>query len=282
MPTPIADPKLLERFEHYMREMPAELAALARAVAAQGSPEFLPLDFSYESLDRLEDFLVDAATRETVDEELYNRVGRYIGQMLVKRAGGKWDYSRLKNDFPGEPLIIALPLLGKRRFFPMAPVDGFRYHHMPGSLRDATEPYDIPHRRRQMFARIACLDAEIEALRAEVRQRLGPAAADLDYSFDSVDVLERALLVALSAHPSRDQRRCLRTRAALYLGTLLQRALGGGVWSLCEDPLDVDFGELVMHDWAPYTLVKNVNPKFDRRLLRPNLEKSIKGALLRK
>lgn len=266
----VDDPRLRKRFEDYMKAMPKELDALERAAKAQS------LDYTYESLDRLEDFLDITNARETDDDALFDRVSRYLGSTLVKRAGGKWDYSRVKDDSPGEPLVTGLPHLGKRRFFPMSPVDGYRHESVMGLLRDAVEPFDVAYRRQQMLARVARIDAEIEELRAEVRQALGVSAGDLDFSLDSADTLETALLAALSAGASRERERSLRSRAALYLGKAVERAAGGGDWTLCEDPVDVDFGELIIHEWAPFTLVKNVDPTLKRRLLRLNLEKVIR------
>jgi hypothetical protein len=263
-------PKLRKRFERYMKAMPKELDALERAVRAAGG---VSLDYTYPSLDALEDFLDATGARDKDDDALFERVSRYIGTTLVRRTGARWDYSRREHDFPGEPLVTAFPNLRKQRYFPMSPVNGYRHQNAVGLLRDDVEPLDIVHRREQMYGLAARIDSEIDALRADFVR--GGFAGELTFSLESVDALEKSLL-AQSAGFTREQERLWLSRVALYLGKIVQRAAGGGAWELCEEPIDVDFGQLTIHGWTPFTLVKNVNPSLNHLILRLNLEKVLK------
>jgi hypothetical protein len=253
-----------ERFEQYIRDMDAELVALEEVMRAQQ----LPLDRSYESLDRLEDYygLVLDGRVSTDVAVLETRLGRYVGTALAAHAGGTWDYARNKVDL-GKPCITNLPGLGKSRFFPMRPVLVFKRTRRVGWLRDATEIYDLVHRRAQVARLLASVDAEVGGLREDMRE-LTSAYPDLDFSVESVPFVERAVQALISHNSPREQRRRVRTRAVLYLGTIVQRALGGGAWTLCEDPDDEEFGEIVMHDWAPITAIRATAPHDDGHLRR--------------
>ncbi|MBX3154851.1 MAG: hypothetical protein KF773_02540 [Deltaproteobacteria bacterium] len=250
-----------ENLERFVRELPAELEALEYDVRAQGATELLPLDRSYDSLDRLEDFytmVLDGRGR-VGSEQVEPRLGRYVGATLIERTGGKWDYARTKEHF-GKPCVTNLPDLKKHRFFPLGPILGFKRTRIPGDLRNAVEVYDVPYRRAQVADILASLDTRIAALSDDIRDLTGEKPV-LDYSVASSAFLEAALLASLSRELSRERWRKLELGSILYLGTIVQHALGGGAWTLCEAPNEFDFGQLHMHGWAPRDVVRRMGPE---------------------
>jgi hypothetical protein len=78
--------------QRYAEETPHELEALANDVARLGRPELLPLDRTYASLDRVEDYyrLVLDAQAPGARKGARERVARYVGATLIEQAGGRW------------------------------------------------------------------------------------------------------------------------------------------------------------------------------------------------
>ncbi|MBX9397092.1 hypothetical protein K4749_26720 [Streptomyces sp. TRM72054] len=73
----------------------------------------LPLDYSVASL-RLVDFLIDGlrkggAERGQVPETLF-RLGAYVGEVLVRRAGAVWvDFDADQRAYFGQPVGVRMP-----------------------------------------------------------------------------------------------------------------------------------------------------------------------------
>lgn len=260
-------------FARFLEAAPSELQALRSVVAAQGLPHLLPLDLSYPSIDRLEDFfaLVLDGRATGIDGDLEPLLGRYLGATLVEHAHGRWSASGAK-DNRGQPGVTSLKDLGNYTFPTMGPIATFKRARIAGHLRDETEIHDLAHHRRQISQLIGSVDEEILALRADLTSLLGSDAGILDFSVESVGMIEEALKRLIESDADRDQRRRVRTRATLYLGAVVQHALGGGEWTLCESPDDVDFGQLRTHNWTPINLVRNTGPKRKPGFIRDNLE----------
>ncbi|MFF0787770.1 hypothetical protein [Streptomyces spiralis] len=73
----------------------------------------MPLDYSAASL-RLVDFLVDGLRRGGTDEEgareTLFRLGAYVGEVLVRRAGAVWvDFDAGQRAYFGQPVGVRMP-----------------------------------------------------------------------------------------------------------------------------------------------------------------------------
>ncbi|MGV9450697.1 hypothetical protein [Streptomyces sp. NPDC003635] len=98
-----------ERVAHAGRMRGCAAAFVAR-VAVRGR---LPLDYSVASL-RVVDFLIDGlrkggADRERARETLFG-LGAYVGEVLVRRAGGVWvDLDAHQRDWFGQSVGVRMP-----------------------------------------------------------------------------------------------------------------------------------------------------------------------------
>ena len=87
--------KLEEKFEAFELEMEVALDALIRFVKSLNNEAYLPLDFTWESLDRLEIVykeILQGRMSANVEEDIFNTsVARYMGETLRKNLGGSWE-----------------------------------------------------------------------------------------------------------------------------------------------------------------------------------------------
>src|SRR5690606_1166638 len=170
----------------FIAAMPEEIAALEAAIAARGGRA--ALDRSYESIDRLEDHLLDVlpALAGQEREETLARAARYVGQTLVERAGGQWAL-RPRIRGRSEPCVLRLPDLGDYALFPRAVVNTFAQANAAGVLREETENYDLPHRRSQLAALLAAAPQELAAFAEDLREVSGEEVVALDQSLSSLE-----------------------------------------------------------------------------------------------
>jgi hypothetical protein len=254
--------------------VPGQLEAL-RELAGEKRPDLIPLDLTYESLDRVEDLFRDIiegkVSGATVDstEPL---VATYLGQTLIDRAGGKWGVGGARDEFPGRLCVTDLPDLGRFRFFPHQTVKAFRLYGAAGHLRDETEPYDLVRLRERAARDLRERESEIDALRADVGELIGAPAA-LDFTLDSLGQLTRAIRRV----SGRDAWRRMRTRAALYIGETARRLAGHGEWALCEDPVNAHYGHLRIGEWSPTWSVYGASEPGDDDRLRRSVDAAVKG-----
>jgi hypothetical protein len=251
-----------------------DVAELSGQIARE-RPDLLPLDLSYESLDRVEDFYgqqLEQGNDSTADA-LNSRVASYVGATLVRSAGGAWELPRAKADM-NRPSVIDLPNLPRARFYPIDVVRTFRRTLSAGYMRDATEVYDIPARRLYLDRLLANRDATLDQLYADLDGLVGRGRDD--DGLETVAAIEDALkkLVGEQAPPDRVRR--LEDGATLYLGEIVQRAVGGD-WSLCEDPDDADVGQVRISGWAPISVIRNIGPQSRTGLLQTALDLVIRA-----
>jgi len=254
--------------------VPGQLEAL-RQLAAEKRPDLLPLDLTYESLDRVEDLfrdIIEGKAGGAPVDSTEPLVAAYLGQTLIDRAGGKWGVGGARDEFPGRPCVADLPQLGRFRFFPHQTAKAFRLYRAAGLLRDETEPYDVARLRERTQRELRDVEREVEALRADVGELTG-APAELDFSLDSLDPLARAVKKV----SGRDPWRRMRTRAALYIGETARRLAGRGDWTLCEDPVNVHYGHLRVAEWSPTATIVSVSAAGDDDLLRKSVVAAIEA-----
>jgi hypothetical protein len=231
--------KLLDSF---VREMPAELEALRAEVQKAGRAQLLPLDRSYESLDRLEDFLalvLDKRVRADV-ATVQKRCARYVGATACERAGAKW---ALASDDDFDPLAVTgFTGAPAAELVPAVPVAEFADTRRTGWLRDATERFDLPLQRRLIAAMVANRDGVLAELRADMKQLLKKDPGPLDGKLDSLTPLYDAVLALDADTITREQRRKVRREAIFYYGCVLEQRLGKGEWSVDADAGTAQFG----------------------------------------
>jgi hypothetical protein len=137
-------PKRDEQFERFLFEMDDALAELLAYVDRLDDGELRPLDYSFESLDRLEKLFrryLEGVLAPGVSDEIFRtRVARYVGETVRRRIGGTWAVDRNKRsitvDLPG---IKDLP--GCHRSYIWCPhaVLANLAHNRVGLLRSASE-----------------------------------------------------------------------------------------------------------------------------------------------
>jgi hypothetical protein len=273
----MASPPTSER-DTLVRAVEEDVAALTQQVA-HARPESIPLDRTYSSLDRLEDFyrlqIATPATPVGSSAELDSRLASYVGATLVQATGGIWEPPRTKADM-NRPGVGSLPGLGRAHFYPIDVVRTFKRFRTPGYMRDTTELYDIPLRRANLDDFVANIDRTLVAWRDDLRRALGRDPGPLDGGRESLAMVDEALKQLMATNASRDLNRRVEIGAVASLGQIVQRAVGGE-WTLCEDPKDGDFGQLHMHGWAPMSVIRNVGPDSRPNLLEGVLDLVIKG-----
>lgn len=271
-----------EKFDYFMFEMSDVLEALKSDVAAARRPELLPLDDSWEALDRLESYyalVLDGEIAGDLDPDiLATRIGRFVGETLRKRVGGKWSFCRKSRDINyGKPCLTAIPGLPKSYcFLPLVVVAGYRRGRRLGWLRKETEINDIEKLRASFArfldekeARLGALSSYIESL---ARQELLP----LDFSLESLERLEKLLVLALDeevALPSTGLEG-LSDQISIYMGEFYRQSCGGD-WELADDPKYVDFGWPHVRSqgyFPPRTIVENFCIRRKPGLLRSATE----------
>jgi hypothetical protein len=251
-----------------------DVASLRDEVARE-RPDLLPLDLSYASIDRLEGYYRAALEAGTSSDVLDGRVASYLGATLAASTGGRWIPPRQASD-RNRPGITRLPRLARARFDPLAAVYAFARLRTAGSLRDATERYDVSARRAHLAQLLAGQDAAFDLLRAEVRELVGRDPGNLDGSRESVEAVEEALRrLAMPGTPIERMRR-FRDAATLYLGQIAQRAVGGE-WGITEDPRDFDLGSLEMDGWSPISTIRVVGADDSLGQLQAALDAAIAG-----
>lgn len=257
------------------RDMDSQLDATLAALRASVPEGTRVLDGSYASLDALEDWLATSSSAGALEWQ----AAAYLGTTLVQHAGGRWDVGRSGAELD-EPCVTGLPEIPRARLFPGSVVRGFLRLRTPGHLRDTIERYDLPHRRAQLKAWVARTDLELDALRRDVSAHTGRELV-LDDSPECVAAVERWLSDAIGPGVGRDERRMLRARVVLYLGAVVRRTLGEVPWTICSDPKDVDFGQLVIDRWCPMAVVRNVVPKAGSGVLQHNVSAMLQGRTTR-
>ena len=149
---------------------------------------------------------------------------------------------------------------------------------MVGWLRDATAAWDVLQRRADLAVATRDVAAASDALRDELCAVLGRDPGSLDGgSVAALTAVEDGLKALIADNAARARKRALRGHAIVYLGRLLHEALGGGEWSVCEEPGHADLGQFRMAGWAPWNAMRAIGPKSKAGQLRANLKSAIAG-----
>jgi hypothetical protein len=259
-----------EDFEQFLFEMSEMLEALQQLAERA---QLGPLDYSYESLDRLEALVAQVLDGKLAlpdganVNQLMTAVARYLGETVKRRIGGTWSFVKsTKSASYGQPAITGLPELPKAyEFLPLAVARGYQRSRRPGWLRDQVELHDLAAQRARVASFDAATPAELKALADEL-QAGRPDAPPLDFSVESLDALEQLLGQALDDKREPRELRPLCDRIARYMGEVFRKR-AGGEWSLVDDPEDGNFGELRVRSFAPLSVVQNFTLRRQQGLL---------------
>jgi hypothetical protein len=258
--------------QKFKLEMLSELEALTGDVREAGRSDLLPLDLSYASLDRAEDFYLLVADKQvSLDKErTKRRVARYAGATLVEHAGGEW----AAGDNERVPAVTKLHAAPHALVEPMARVwelEKFRYS---GWLRDRIERNDVELQTTLITDLTGDPGGTLTELRAAAKALAGSDPGLLDATA-ALDRYQPVLAQAVLAGTSRELRRVIQRGTAIAIGELLQAELGRSAWTVDDDGRNVDFGAWSLFGINLTNLVERVEPEDAPGAVRLMVEKMI-------
>ena len=258
------------KVDEYVSKMASELDALRADVKKAGRPQLLPLDLSYESLDRAEDFYRLVLDKRVPGKlaTVADRLVRYAGATLIENAGGEW----AAGPTAAEPICVTkMKGVPKARFTPASRVKNFKPGRFVGGLREKTEAYDLPLQRGRIAELTGDVDSTIEQLRTDIEELTGSDPGALDGDLASVDRIEPAFLQVKANEASRELRRRLRAGAVIYLGHVLQSQLGKAEWEVEDGPRNSAIGAWKIFDYVLEPVLALVEPG-EKGVLRREVE----------
>ena len=239
------------------------------------------LDYSIDSLDVLEAWLLERyptfeAGVEETEAPIIDGAGRYIGETFRKHAGGRWSIER-NNLFAGFPVITdfggGIPECPHTSA--TASLDRREGDYISSSLRN-TFVVQAAYKRmrsrtrasaeRDFQAWLATMDDVLEAFLEQLPESV---AAKLDYSMESLDVLEAWLLERYPAGEAADAIIGLVKRPAFldpatvppildavgrYVGETFRKQVGGRWW------LDIDLEKFFVYGELPLIIEFSPEP----------------------
>lgn len=258
--------------QKYEMEMLSELEALTADVTKVGRKDLLPLDKSYASLDRVENYYTLVLDKKVKADasKAEQRVARYAGATVIAQAGGRWAAGSDDSD----PFVVTkLRAAPKAVYLPLLRVGEIESYRLPGLLRDRTERHDLELQKQTIAALTGDLRGTLARLRADAKELTGSDPGALETLAD-LSRYERALVDVKAASASRELRRRIRNGAAIAIGNLMQAELGPATWTVEEDPRNIDFGAWTLLGARLSNTVERVDPKKPDGL-RTNVEKMI-------
>lgn len=93
-------------FSKAKENFPNQISALINSLFERLGLSAKDIDYSYDSLDVLSEKL-NVAGEEVVENELYDGIVAYLGEILVRKIDGKWNFEVNKNfPLPIRPMIV--------------------------------------------------------------------------------------------------------------------------------------------------------------------------------
>lgn len=261
-----------EALRQFESEMAGELEALTLDVARAGRAGLLPLDRSYASLDRIEDYsrLVLDRKKKAGRARAESCVARYVGGVVAEQADGRWRAGTART----EAFVVKLRAVPRVVHQPWLRVGEIENHRMPGLLRDRTERHDVRLQRRLIDGLTRDIPGTLARLRRDAQEQTGIDPGVLESTAD-LSRHEPAVAAVKSASASRELWRRLRASAAIAIGQLLQAQLGAAPWMVEENPRDIDLGVWTLFGVRLGHTVERVDPRTRPDGLRQRVEKMI-------
>jgi hypothetical protein len=260
-----------EEFQLFIFDMSEMLEELQKLATRAGISS---LDFSFESLDRVESLfalILDgklALPEGASVDQFSTTISRYLGETLIRRVGGKWSFVKSPKEMTyGQPSIVEISGFPKSyEFLPLVVVRDYVESRWEGWLRSHAEQHDLAAMRARAAEFGPEMERELKALTDYVEMKR-PASLPLDATVESLDRVEQVLGAALDEKAETRTLRQLSGRIARYMGEVFRRR-AGGEWELCDDPRDVNFGEMRIKGFAPTSIVRNFELRRQPGLLK--------------
>ena len=132
-----------EKFDQLDVEMEDSLEDFIQQVELLNIPETLPLDYSRDSIERIEKLLlyVNEKTIILSDEGIFiTKIARYFGEVVRKHMGGHWALCENANNINyGLPWLTGFKSLSKFGWSPIPVVLNFKMEPRVGLLAKSTK-----------------------------------------------------------------------------------------------------------------------------------------------
>lgn len=151
--------QMREKFNEFIVEMDFALVELINYVESLNNEELMPLDYSWESLDRIEllyaKFLDNEIKPNISEDKFVTRLARYLGETLRKKMGGNWVLCEDKKDF-----AYGLPTLGEINnmnplyaYNPFDTLDTYKVRRVKGLISRAVQSHTKYTLKNNKFGR---------------------------------------------------------------------------------------------------------------------------------
>ena len=128
-----------KRFAHFLAQVDNEIESLSSYIKSLALPNALSLDYSFESLNGVEQVLAMALDGSVTPPAtgvavLVEQIGVYTGEVYRRHAGGEWQLCEDPRD-----IDFGLPRIGF--YCPQQIVENYRVHRKTGLLYQATKSF---------------------------------------------------------------------------------------------------------------------------------------------
>jgi len=133
----LATPEELEKFECFLFEMDDVLEAFLAEASAEG----IDFDYSLDSLDALEKYVVSQPD-EGKSSRFQSRAARYLGEVFRKSVGGRWELCLKDPNYVYFKVPVLTGYSDKPiEFCPIEVLGSFTLKKEPGMLKRAVESH---------------------------------------------------------------------------------------------------------------------------------------------
>lgn len=187
------------------------------------------LDYSYESLDRLEWFLRQIIEKKIVHpysrETLRWLLGAYLGEVLRRNVGGRWGIR------DGAPAVLAIPGLTKEySFIPTRTIRAFGRDPGTGRVRQAVEKHDL-----------ALMATKLETFCKELPSWVKRFEVQSGHKGLTLDGVAQAERILADARPRTEEAETAYQLCSRFVGEVV-REESHGRWDFPRDAMQSDFG----------------------------------------
>ena len=139
--------ELREQYEKFVFEMDDSLENLFNYVELLGDESLLPVDYSWVSLDKIENIYIKYLNNEIdfeLSEDVFKtRLARYLGETLRKNMGGVWKFCENPKDYSyGFPELGEIGGMNTEYAYnPFNTIRIFKIRQKKGLIRKALESH---------------------------------------------------------------------------------------------------------------------------------------------
>ncbi len=137
------DRTLLDEFHDFEVEIPMLIEDLRQAIAESKRYATTSVDYSIEMVDTVEAFYLDVLVgtdRIPFSQNHFDRaVLAYLGEVLIRHAGGRWEMGRDTDFTHGTPMVYGFKDDDGIGFSPVGIRDALIREQKPGTFRESIE-----------------------------------------------------------------------------------------------------------------------------------------------